>query len=335
MKWLLGCLIAIALVSNAHSQGFLQQTIDPLPGVTATSEPAVVFEESGQAVSGPLAGNRSFPNFIGFMSNPIQSIDPRAVTEIYPIFGAGWVSGSKAILPSGDVQLYGAGISVALTDRLSIGLNQGGYGVANFSSSKERILQSLGLPVPEIARSRDRAGWMNLGGFAQYTLIADVPNQFLLTAGVRWEAPTGANQMFQGSGPAYLSPYVTVGKELGLFHILATTGYEFPAGSGSSTTETYYFNLHIDRKIGRIYPLAEFNYAHRTFSKDVSIDTPHHGVIDLGTFTTSGDMLTGAFGANVIIVPTKLEIGAVYIRPLTQLDRFDVNSMLVKLVYRY
>jgi hypothetical protein len=37
-----------------------------------------------------LTGNHHFDNFIGWISNPLQNIDPRALTELYPIFGSVW-----------------------------------------------------------------------------------------------------------------------------------------------------------------------------------------------------------------------------------------------------
>lgn len=258
------------------------------------------------------------------------------MTELWPIFGSSWLSANKSVLPSGDLQVYGAGLNVALSDRLSFGLNQGEYAVARFERDRETLRGRLGLPVRDVDRGGEREGWLNLGGFFQYTLIADVPNQFLLTAGMRWEAPAGSTQLFQGgANPAYLSPYLTLGKEFGNYHVLATTGYEFPAGPGEATTNTYYFNLHLDRKIGWLYPLIEFNYAHRTTSADLNIISPRHGVIDLGTFTTTGDSLIAAFGANAVLVPGKLEIGAVYLRPLSSQENFDLNGLLVKMVYRY
>jgi hypothetical protein len=79
----------------------------------------------GSKQNGLLNGTHKFDNFIGFMSNPIQNIDPRAVTEVWPMFGSTWFSGVPA-LPGGDAQIYGAGLYLALSDRLSVGLSQGG-----------------------------------------------------------------------------------------------------------------------------------------------------------------------------------------------------------------
>jgi hypothetical protein len=308
----------------------------------------VRFMDFGGSPTGFLKGNQNFSNFIGFISNPVQSIDPRSSTEIVVLFGSAWVTANdvtlpggrvidRGLLPSGNMQVYGGGpMAIALSDRLCIGLNDGGYAVARFSSDRERILRNLGLPIPDVDRGGERHGWLNLGGYAQYTLIADVERQFLLTAGLRWEAPAGSTRIFQGgANPAYLAPYVTAGKEFGCYHVLATTGYEFPAGSGQATTNTFYLNLHFDRKIGWLYPLVELNGSYHTSSVDANLNTPRHGVIDLGTFTSTGNALIGAVGANAALVPGKLELGAVYTRPITAQNHFDFNGMLVKMTYRY
>jgi hypothetical protein len=51
------------------------------------------------------------------------AIDPRSLTQLFPIFGSSWIDAFKP-LPSGNLQVYGAGLSIALTDRLSFGLTQ-------------------------------------------------------------------------------------------------------------------------------------------------------------------------------------------------------------------
>src|SRR5437016_698770 len=63
----------------------------PVPDATVyppvgETPPAVLNAPEPAARSGGfLAGNRSFPNFIGFLSNPTQAIDPRALTQITPV----------------------------------------------------------------------------------------------------------------------------------------------------------------------------------------------------------------------------------------------------------
>jgi hypothetical protein len=284
---------------------------------------------------GFLTGNRNFPNFIGFMSNPVQNIDPRAVTELWPVFGNSWVSAVPAV-PKGQFQVYGAGLYLALSERLSIGLTQGGYAATEFSRTQVGpFLDNTGRLRDRREFGGDREGWLNLGGFVQYTLIEDVPRQFLLTTGLRWEAPSGSSSVFQGQGPAHLAPYATVGKELGNFHILATAGYEFPAESGNSNTDFFNFNLHVDRKmIGWLYPLVEFNL--NVYPGTAPFDLPtRRGYIDLNNFSASGNILTLAAGFNAVLIPSKLEFGAVYTTPIATQRDFNFNGLLVKMVYRY
>jgi hypothetical protein len=98
--------------------------------------------------------------------------------EIYPIFLSSWVSSVPAV-PDGDIQLYGAALTVALSDRLAVGLNQGGYADAHFSRNQRgRIVNDprlLGVRpdrrdrLLDIANGGNRDGFLNLGGFAQYT----------------------------------------------------------------------------------------------------------------------------------------------------------------------
>jgi hypothetical protein len=79
------------------------------------------------------------------LSNPLLNIDPRAVTAVYPIFGSSWVS-SGAPIPDSDVQVYAAAITVALSDRFAMGLNQGGY--RSWMNIPRRLF-----PTPGIHRS--------------------------------------------------------------------------------------------------------------------------------------------------------------------------------------
>lgn len=332
MKWRWSLCVVVLTAAQGWAQEVLPKLPEEVPGnfgrsrlpadVPPPPEPTAapplvgdLCQACDDLKGGCLIGTRKFQNFIGWMSNPLQNIDPRSVTQIWPIFGSSWVSAVSAI-PEGDLQVYGAGINIALSERLSIGMNQGGYATTQFKQNRE--------------------GWLNLGGFVQYTLIEDVQNQFLLTAGLRWEAPSGSQSVFQGRGPVYLAPYVTIGKEFGgCNHLLATVGYEFPCGSGTATSNFFYANLHLDRQMfGWLYPLVEFNWTYHTTHVDGSLPTAS-GYIDLGNFTASGNILTMAVGANVVLVRNRLEFGGVYLTSLATQRNFDMDGLLVKMVYRY
>jgi hypothetical protein len=353
MFWRRTALLLLFLASPVFAQ---QSPPAATPASAAFATPANLSESSTvlpQAEclagndSGFLTGNHNFPGFINFMSNPLQSIDPRAVTAIYPIFGSAWVSNASPI-PDGDFQVYGPAFTVALSDRLAVGLNQGGYADAHFSPNPGQRLSILRDVIREsrlsdrvrnrldaLDFSGDRSGFLNLGGFFQYTLVADVPNQFLVTAGIRWEAPAGAHEVFQGHGPLELAPYVTAGKEYGEFHILVTTGYQFPAGAGNDYSQLFYANVHLDRRcFGWLYPLVEFNNIYHTSSVDFGLTT-RRGFVDLNSFEATGNIVTMAAGANAVIVPERLEIGAVYTKVIASQRDFDANGLIVKMTFRY
>src|SRR5262245_45793983 len=119
MKWTSSLLVLV-------SAAFVAEAQDPAP---ASARVPVFLSQSAR--TGVETGDRRFPNFIGFISNPVQSIDPRSLNEIWPVFASTWV-GPAAPLPAGNFQLYGAGLNVALTDRLSLAATQGGYAISNF-----------------------------------------------------------------------------------------------------------------------------------------------------------------------------------------------------------
>ena len=303
---------------------------DPTIAVTLAGDPGAAppaIHESAASQcggSGFLTGNRNFPNFIGYVSNPLGAIDPRAVTQIWPIFSSTWIAANPR-LPHGDMQLYGAGLNLALSERLSIGMNQGGYAHADFR--RNTLIGESG---------RDREGWLDLGGFVQYTVYQNVPEQCLATLGLRFTSPSGSRDIFQGTPPWRLAPYGTVGKEFGEFHVLATVGYSFPTESNDVGVEYFHGTVHLDHRcFGWLYPLVECTWAAHTTSVDLSDFRRGGGFIDFGSFELTGDIVMLAAGLNSVLIPNRLELGAVYTTSVHTERNFDFNGVLVKMVLRY
>ncbi len=327
MKWQLSLILLTVLATTASAQEPIQKTIRPatsLPfaatvsaddAVPADSDPVSFADaHSGEPQRSFLTSDRAFPGFIGWISNPTFNIDPRSLTQMTPLYLGTWTDQFK-ILPEGNFQLPGAGVSLGLTERLSIGLNRGGWTVADFG--------------------RQREGWLDLGGYAQYTLIRDVPDQFLFAAGLQFATPSGAKQLFQGSPPDDMAVYGTLGKECGDFHVLLTAGYQFPLGSGKVTEELFYGDLHLDvRMFGWLYPLIEFNSVYHTSTVNLSRTFPRD-FIDLGSFSSQGNILVVAPGVNAVLIHDRLEIGGVYTTPIVSQHNFDFNGVLVKMVVRF
>jgi hypothetical protein len=125
------------------------------------------FDQTTASEGGSFVSTRKFPNFIGWMSNPLFNIDPRSLTQIVPIFGNSCISENRA-LPDLNMQIYGPAISIALMDRCSVGMNQGGYAVAHIDRNDPTgsRVERLGLMRGE-ASGGTHEGFLNLGGFAQ------------------------------------------------------------------------------------------------------------------------------------------------------------------------
>jgi len=316
LRWL--SFLAILIASPVYAQEVTATAFNTgLPTRTnyngfdsAPIEDADDSESSG----GFLKGDKGFRNFIGYVSNPVFAIDPRSLTQILPIYAYSSVRGLKP-LPDGEISMIGPALSIAITERLNIGLTSGGPALTSFPNH--------------------RSGWLDIGGYAQYTVIRDVPNQFIATAGLGWTTSSGSSSIFQGEPPWKLAPYVTVGKEFGDFHLLNTTGYRFSAGSGDTTSNSFYGTVHLDRRcFGWLYPLVEFNWIASTAHININ-DPLRRDFFGLDSFTADGSLVTVAPGVNAVIIQDKLELGAVYQTPIYSENHIHFNSFLVKMVIRF
>src|SRR5262249_23513867 len=148
MRWQLGWFVLVLLSSPVLAQQTPPASPAPpapvvVPADTAGSFPGLAAPSPWDDRAGPLTSNRNFSNFIGFMSNPLQNIARGALSQIWPMFGSVWTSASPP-LPGGNFQVLGPGLNVALSERLSIGLNQGGYAWAQFDRrDPDGILRDL------------------------------------------------------------------------------------------------------------------------------------------------------------------------------------------------
>src|SRR5262245_25377845 len=105
MKWFLSFSALLALAATAMSQEAIPAPSAAPGAIEYPDNPDACLFPSNyaqRARGGFLNGTHDFDRFIGFMSNPLQNIDPRAVTEIWPMFMSDWVSTIPA-LPSGDI----------------------------------------------------------------------------------------------------------------------------------------------------------------------------------------------------------------------------------------
>jgi hypothetical protein len=81
--------------------------------------------------------------------------------------------------------------------------------------------------------------------------------------------------------------------------------------------------------------LIEFNASYNDKRVDISNLSNRLGFFDFGTFQATGNIVTMAPGFNAVIIPEKVEFGAVYLTVLGSQRHFDMNGLLLKLTLRY
>jgi hypothetical protein len=59
------------------------------------------------------------------------------------------------------------------------------------------------------------------------------------------------------------------------------------------------------------------------------------GFIDLGNFESEGNLVSLAAAANAVLIPGRLELGAVSSTVIALQHDFEVNGLLVKMMLRY
>jgi len=287
---------------------------EPAPGMDG------VFAADYSGGGGWLQSDRAFPRFVGPISNPVLAKDPRSLTEARLLFINDQIDSKSAVGP-GSFQVAGMQLRLALTDRLTFIADKDGYAWIH----------------PNQGSSQD--GWLDIAAGLKYTVIRDVEQQMLLTAGLMWEPQTGEKRVFQNQGSGLFTGFLTFGKEFDeVNHVLVNAGYQLPADR-SQNSSFYYASLHLDRQlIGWLYPLVELNWYHYTSGGDRGLPAiigEGDGLLNLGTTGVAGnDLVTGAVGIKAQLCPNT-ETGLAWEVPLSSRHDLLNNRLLVELILRY
>jgi len=261
----------------------------------------------------------AFPRFIGPSSNPLLAKDPRSLSEARLLGVLNWAPTDHP-WDGNLAESYLLQVRVAIDKRWSVFMDKSGYSFINQGANG----------------SVD--GWNNLAFGGKYVLIRDVENQFLLSAGLQYEAPTGESSVYQRPSDGSLTAFVSAGQEFWCFwHAIGNVGARIPMSD--KTSGLFYGQVHLDREcMGWLYPLVECNYYRITSDGN---GTP---AINLG----QGDALLdwsmpGTVGSDLVTVAVgmkakcnrNLEVGITYERPLTDTSRVLEHRIVAELILRY
>jgi hypothetical protein len=199
------------LLAGLLSSNLLAGTSSPL-AKTPPSAPVDAVSWKARTIS-PVA------NFVKFE-------DPVIRTEIRPVYAFHNID-SGFITGGGEAHAAGVQVRYAVTDRLAVFLNQGGY-----IEVKPGFGDSMG-------------GWADLGFGVKYALIDDEASQFILTPGLGFIVPTGDEEIFHGRGDGEWNFFLSAAKGFGDLHFTGNAGFRLP-NDGDTQSSIFHYSLQAD-----------------------------------------------------------------------------------------
>jgi len=212
----------------------------------------------GNGLRKPLQSDHAFDGFISPMTNPFLFEDPRALTELRPIFMYQTIPNKNPGFRGGDIEFFGVQGRLALTEQWSIVVNKLGGIWINPNSGA----------LPPYNGARSGLAEIDLG--PKWTFLRNDQSGTLGALGVTFELPVGSKSAFQDTGTLSLVPYVVMGQNFGRssygsFNVLGEIGYSFAVDS--TRTDYFFSSLHVDYDVAnlhKIYPLLELNWLYYT-----------------------------------------------------------------------
>jgi hypothetical protein len=260
-------------------------------------------------------------DLISPVSSPFLFEDPRALTEVRPLFFYQIAPNRNPAFSGGSSEFYGIQARVAFTENWSLVINELG-------------LVSL-QPHDSDVDLTDKTGFAELRIGPKWTFYRNEQSGTVAAFGTTLDIPAGSSSVFQNTGTLSLDPYLSFGQTFGrssygTFNFLAAGGFWFSVDD--QRTDYLHLHLHLDYDVAnlhRIYPLIELNWLHTTsFGKaNDSIGTEGGDLINFGSDSYDGqrDLVTMAIGARYKFGSSDhYQIGTAFEFPLT--DRQDLTA---------
>jgi hypothetical protein len=198
--------------------------------------------------------DHEFDYFASPVSFPFYFEDPRALTEVRPIFLYSSAPSSNPIFRGGNSEFYGVQGRVAVTERLSFVINE--LGAVSLNPLN---------PVPPFSKDTGFAQF-NIG--PKYTFLRNPNTRTVAAAGLDFQIPTGSSSVLQNTGTLSLNPYLSVAQNFGRlpsgygsFDVMANIGYSVSVDNKRS--DYLHTSLQLDYNVAnlnKIYPFLVVNW---------------------------------------------------------------------------
>ncbi|MBA4186519.1 MAG: hypothetical protein C0467_00730 [Planctomycetaceae bacterium] len=271
--------------------------------------------------------DHAFDGFISPVTNPLLFEDPRALTEVRPIFMYQSIPNGQPDFRGGSAYYYGLQGRLAVTDRLSFVFNKlGGVTLSPGSGSAYE----------------GGTGFAELWLGPKYTFLRKEDTGSLMAGGLQFQIPVGSSNVYQDTGSLSLVPYLTYGQtfgrdfKIGSFNTLIGTGFSFATDSVRS--DYYYLSAHLDLDVmskHKFYPLVEMNWLYYTNNGNgLTMGSEGRDLFNFGGQVKNTGMLTAAIGARYKFSEC-VQLGGAFEFPLAGPKDIFQYRATIDLIWRY
>ena len=279
-----------------------------LADVDATDAPEPIFWQ------GFLWGDRHFRDVPRPVSMPLYFEDPFINTDLRLLYIWHGIPGGSQ-LRGGEVQVFAAQIRVALTERLQLIATKDGYSKVHTGITP------------------DSDGWNDFAVGLKYALLVDHAEDFILSAGMRWEWDNGHAFALQGNG-GEISPFISFAKQTCGWNFMGALNYRLPTNRNDGS-QSITWHLHADYELfPDFFPLVEFNGIHWVSDGDrLPLSVEYLDVGNIGSAGVAGrDFFSAALGFRWK-VHENISLGAAWEFPLESPDEnIESNRVTVNVV---
>lgn len=305
--------------------GFFSKFKNPFSGL---SSPGGSDGVSGVTSRSPFQSDHAFDQFASPVSDPFFFEDPRALTEVRPIFIYQQAPGSNYVYHAGDIVFLGTQARVAFTDWFSLVMNKFG----GIWSENHNAFDGFA----------PHAGFAEVWLGPKFTFYRCEQTGTVAAAGLTFQIPAGPGRVFQDTGTLTLNPYLSFAQNFGRssygsFNFMHTSGLAI--ATDNKRTDYGYADFHLDYNVlnaNKIYPLIELDWTHINQAGSArALGFEGRDLFNYGSTAVSGrDYLVVATGARYKFNEC-IQVGAAVSTPITaprDIYGYRING---DLIFRY
>jgi hypothetical protein len=297
------------------------------------------FNNTGERASASghciLQSDHCFDYLASPVTVPFLFEDPRALTELKPLFIYQGAPSSNPIFKGGNAEFYGLQARLAITERWSFTLNELGFVTLNpFHPSAD--------PSGRFSQS---TGFAEVVMGPKYTFLRLEQWKTVVAGGLLFQIPAGSPKVFQDTGTLSLVPYLSAAKNFclpagwGSINLMGNTG--FSGSINRQRSDYFYMNFHVDYNIANtnmFYPFLELNWFH--YTQGGQANNPGFGfegldLVNFGSHTLGGrDFLAISPGLRFKL-NEHIQAGAAVSWPLLKQKEINDYRLTFDIIFRY